>query len=456
MKNAFHQLTAAAVFTFALAGAHAQQVLPAVLEGRAILPAISFTKPPADAPKNLSVSGRFLHADGRRRDQIGSVPGVSFLSDSKVPRSTGIAGPFNGQPIQGFSGIKWQKDGSAWVAADNGFGSKANSPDAMLMFFKLRADWKTGTIKVLHTSFLHDPDGVVPFNVVNSATAKRYLTGADFDIESIQVIGDNVWLGEEFGPYLIRADLKGKVTGFFETQVDGKLVRSPDHFRVTTPAIPGDFQTGVRRSRGFEGMAASPDGRFLYPMLEGPLWDVEAKAWESREGKETLRILEFDVQQTAYTGRSFKYQLEAVNNNIGDFNMIDKDTALVIERDNGEGDAALACNGLARADCFNVPAKFKRVYKIDLSSLDAQGFVKKIAYIDLLDIDDPENVARTDNKSGKFKFPYVTIEGVDIVDADHIVVLNDNNLFFSSGREIGKNDANEMILLRVSEFLRAR
>jgi hypothetical protein len=42
------------------------------------------------------------------------------------------------------------------------------------------------------------------------------------------------------------------------------------------------------------------------------------------------------------------------------------------------------------------------------------------------------------------------------VDADHIVVANDNNLPFSSGRRIGANDDNEFALLRVPELLRAK
>lgn len=453
--NALTRLAVAAS-ALACAAAQAQQVFPAVLQGHALLPAATFTKAPSDAPAHLSVSGRYLHADGRRRDQLGSIPGVAFLSDPKAPRPTGMNGPFEGQPIQGFSGIKWQKDGSAWVLSDNGFGSKSNSPDAMLMVHQVRADWKTGRFEVLRSVFLHDPDGIVPFNVANAASAKRYLTGADFDIESIQLIGDSIWLGDEFGPYLIRADRNGKLTGVFETRVDGQLVRSPDHFTVSAPSVPGAFATTARRSRGFEGMAASPDGRFLYPMLEGPLWDAEAKAWETRDGKETVRILEFDVRQGAYSGRSFRYQLELAGNNIGDFNMIDKDTALVIERDNGEGDAALACNGPARPDCFNVPARFKRVYKIDLSAPDAQGFVRKAGYIDLLDIADPGGVARLGGANGRFSFPHWCIEGLDIVDADHIVVLNDNNLGVSAAREFGKNEANEIILLRVSELLRAR
>ena len=104
----------------------------------------------------------------------------------------------------------------------------------------------------------------------------------------------------------------------------------------------------------------------------------------------------------------------------------------------------------------NVPARFKRVYKIDLSQPHADGFVRKIGFVDLLDIKDPESKARTGSANGVFTFPFVTIENVDVVDADHIVVANDNNLPFSSGRAIGKNDDNELILLRVPELLRAR
>ncbi len=51
-----------------------------------------------------------------------------------------------------------------------------------------------------------------------------------------------------------------------------------------------------------------------------------------------------------------------------------------------------------------------------------------------------------------FTFPFFTIENVDVIDVDHIIVSNDNNLPFSSGRALGKSDDNE-ILLEVAEFL---
>ncbi|MEK0750775.1 esterase-like activity of phytase family protein, partial [Mycobacterium ulcerans] len=96
-------------------------------------------------------------------------------------------------------------------------------------------------------------------------TKQLYLTGADFDIESIHVIGDAVWFGDELGPYLIKTNHHGKVLAVFETKVDGKTLKSPDHFSVTTPSTSGAFTTVARRSRGYEGMAASKDGQFLYP-----------------------------------------------------------------------------------------------------------------------------------------------------------------------------------------------
>jgi hypothetical protein len=82
--------------------------------------------------------------------------------------------------------------------------------------------------------------------------------------------------------------------------------------------------------------------------------------------------------------------------------------------------------------------------------------VRKIGYVDLLRIADPDRKARKPLTDGAFAFPFFTIENVDVVDASHIIVGNDNNLPFSSSREPNKADDNEFVLLAVPELLSAR
>ncbi len=422
------------------------------IAGHVILPAETFIEAPADAPADLRVSGKFANGPVRI-EAIGTSEGRS------AGRPTGVKLPFRGQPVQGHSGIKAMPDGTYWVVSDNGFGTKANSPDAALFLSHYRMNWSTGTIERIRTVFLHDPDKKVPFRVVHEGTEKRYLTGADFDLEGFQIIGDKFWIGEEFGPFLIRADMNGKVEAVFETMADGKPVMSPDHFRVTSQnpgqTMPANVNLG--RSRGYEGLAASKDGKFIYGLLEGPLWDGEKKDWEKQDGNQVLRILEFSVAEQKWTGRHWKYVLSPGATAIGDFNMIDATTALVIERDNGEGTQDKACPAGQRAEnCFHDLAKFKRIVKIEMNDANANAAVRKIGFIDLMKIQDPDKKARKPLNDGVYTFPFFTIENVDIVDGKHIIVGNDNNLPFSSSRDPNKADDNEFLLLEVEALLKAK
>jgi hypothetical protein len=298
----------------------------------------------------------------------------------------------------------------------------------------------------------------VPFRIVHEGTEKRYLTGADFDPESFQFAGGYLWIGEEFGPYLIKAELDGKIVEMFETLVDGKLIKSPDHFSVVSPNTPTDlvaFQ--ARRSKGYEGMAASSDGTKLYPLLEGALWDEATKSYETVNDKQYLRIVEFDVKTNKFTGRHWKYVLEANSHAIGDFNMIDANTGLIIERDNGEGTEDKACPaGQRRTDCFHDLAKFKRIYKVELNDANVGQPVRKMGFIDLMKIQDPQKKSKKPLNGDVLTFPFFTIENVDIVDARHIIVGNDNNLPFSSSRDPNKADDNELVLLEVEALLKAK
>ena len=124
---------------------------------------------------------------------------------------------------------------------------------------------------------LSDPDRLLPFPLTR---ADRRLTGADLDPESFQRMPDGTfWFGEEFGPALVHTDAQGRV---LETPVVPEGVRSPD-----SPVLAGQQPT-IASSKGFEGMALSPDGRTLYPLLEGPV---------TGDDPQTLRMWSFDSRR---------------------------------------------------------------------------------------------------------------------------------------------------------------
>jgi hypothetical protein len=452
MKNA---LFASVAFSLLMTSAALAEdtVFPAKLAAHAILPANTIIAAPADAADYLKTSGKFTTPDRKRSEALGTVPGKDGV------RLTGLSLPFDGQPMQGFSGIKTMPDGTFWSMSDNGFGSKLNSSDTMLMLHNLKIDWDGGKVEALKTVFLSDPDKKAPFPIVMEGAATRYLTGADFDVESIQPVADGFWVGEEFGPYILKFDLDGKLTDVIATTVNDKPVMSPDNPTLTVQADPSKPMPAlnVKRSGGYEGLAMSKDGTKLYGMLEGPLW-TDAETVEQAEGRPALRIIELDVASKAWTGRSWLYPLAEGGEAIGDFNMLDDKTALVIERDNGAGTVDKACADpkAPKPDCFAVGSKVKRIYKIEMTDENAGKAVRKIGYIDLLKIADPDNKKRQGGGEGFYDMPFVTIENVDRVDDTHIIVGNDNNLPFSAGRSLDKADDNEFVLLEVGEFLNAK
>ena len=435
-----------------------ETVFPSKLVGHAILPANTIIKAPENAPEYLQTSGKFTTPDRKRATALGSVPGKDGV------RLTGLSLPFDGQPVQGFSGIKNAGDGTFWTLSDNGFGNKLNSTDAALMIHHVKFDWDAGTVERMQTIFLTDPDKKTPFPIVLEGSDNRFLTGADFDVESIQPVADGFWVGDEFGPYLLKFDLEGRLTDVIDTVVDGKPVKSPDHPTLTLQANPSLPMPAfnVKRSGGYEGLAQSKDGTKLYAMLEGALFKEDGKmehSAEQKDGERALRVIEFDVASKAWTGRSWLYPLSAEGGDaIGDFNMIDATTALVIERDQGAGTVDKACADPKKpaADCFAMPAKFKRIYKIEMTDANAGGAVRKVGYIDLLKISDPDNKKRQGGGEGFYDMPFNTIENVDLVDDTHIIVGDDNNLPFSAGRALDKADDNEFVVLEVGDFLKAK
>lgn len=340
---------------------------------------------------------------------------------------------YEGQPVQGFSGVQFANQNSFWFLSDNGFGAKLNSQDYLLRLYQVNpnfrgAEKEDGSVDIIDFIQFSDPDNKVPFPIKNESTAERLLTGFDFDVESFVIAEDgSFWVGDEFGPYLLHFDETGKLleapipTPDFGTSDQTDIVRSPDNPGV----LDGTATANLDGSRGYEGLAINPANTKLFALLEG---SVEGDT----EG--TLRINEFDLASKQFTELAGKYQLESPEHAIGDLAVVNDNEYLVIERDSLQGDAA----------------QFKKIFKIDLSQQDADGYVAKEEVVDLLNIKDPNDL-NADN-STTFEFPFVTIEDVLIIDKNAILVANDNN-YRSSGGRPPEPDQNEILLLRLDEPL---
>ncbi|EEP6732921.1 esterase-like activity of phytase family protein, partial [Campylobacter jejuni] len=335
------------------------QEYEANLAGHIIIDSKSTVKPPKDALDFFKTYGKF--ANITREEKIGTFK-------SKGNRETDFYLPFKNQPIQGHSGIKYiPKKDVFWVISDNGLGKKYNSYDSMLYAHEFKFDFKNSKYELLKTVFFKDSDKKYPYPITTETTKERYLSGADFDTESIQVINDEFYIGDEFGPYLLHFDKNGNLKEVFDVYVEGKKLISPDNPSLKFSDKPDgeNEKFNIKRSKGFEAMASSKDGSKLYLLLEGSIYNNNA--YENEKGKEYLRIIEFDVKNKKFTGKTYKYFLEDKSHSIGDFNMIDDKYGIIIERDQKEGTKDKACKeGEDTKHCFNNVAQFKRIYKVKL------------------------------------------------------------------------------------------
>jgi glycerophosphoryl diester phosphodiesterase len=347
-------------------------------------------------------------------------PSGSALAPTPI---NGVTPPFPGQPIPGFSGVLADRGGDLLGLPDNGFGAKTNSADFLLAVHRVRPSWHTvrggaGTVAVRETLRLRDTDGKVPFALTR---ADRRLTGADFDIESIQRgTRGSLWIGDEFGPYLLHVDATGKVLEAPVPLPGVKSPQSPDLAAGETPNLPA--------SGGFEAMAALPGGRTLLPITEKAL-TTEA------DGTRHL-VHEFDARRSRYTGRTWTYRTERADTFVADAQALDGHRLLVLERDNFGGPQA----------------QIKKLYVVDLRKADATGALVKREVADLLNLQNPGVTTETPGTFGlgqPFKFPFVSVESVLPLGGDRVLVANDNNFPNDAGRQPGKADDTELIQVDV-------
>lgn len=376
------------------------------------------------------------HADGRRTDHYRTTIVPTLVaratlsadhleagppSGAKATPANGRTGPFAGQVIPGFSAVIENRDGTFWGLPDNGFGAKANSADFLLRVYKVTPKWQTarggaGRIQVDSFISLRDPQKRAGFPIVNENTAERLLTGADFDVESIVRAPDGTfWIGEEFGPFLLHVDATGVL---LQAPVPLPGVQSPSN-----PFLSGT--ANLPNSKGFEALAGSRDGRYLYPILEGGLNDDPQKRrrW----------VMEFDTRKNRYTGQRWAYEVDTDANLVADAFTVGRHELLIAERDDFQGKASVT----------------KKVYRVDLDRRDRSGYAEKQIVLDALDIANPGGIGAGDGygTGDPFSLPVQSFETIVQLRDGKLLIANDNNYPGNDARVPGKPDDTEMAVI---------
>jgi len=351
-------------------------------------------------------------------------PAGNFFAGTVV---NGVTFPLPSQPVQGFSAlIAGRRRGEYLAMPDNGFGKKNTSKDFLIRAYYIRPQFKTaaggtGAVRVGPFISFRDPDHRIGFTIVNEGTTRRLLTGGDIDPESLQRgrHGD-LWVGDEFGPWILHFDRSGVLLDP-PFALPGGLV-SPDN-----PSLNGRPVT-LKGSRGLEGMAITPDRKFLYAALEGA---TVADTNQSRR-----YVFEFSTRSRAFTGRVLQYQTEAPGNMVSDMAALGHNHLVVLERDGGSGLNAL----------------FRRAYLVDLGRTDTAGFLKKTLLVDLASIPDPDLISLPAIHPGDvglgnpFRVTCESVEAVHPIRGGRLLIGCDNN-FPNSGRNPGLPDDNEFIVV---------
>lgn len=215
-----------------------------------------------------------------------------------------------------------------WGLSDRGPGGGLLSYETRVQRFRLKVDKKTGAIsgfKILDTIVFKDENG----NPMNGfAPSPTNVLGNAFDPEGFVIDPRNrhFYVSDEYGPSLYEFNTKGKRVRSFVTPTN-LIPRSA----ANMPNYAGDTgnTAGKRTNRGFEGLAISPNGTYVYAMLQSAMLD------EGGGSGLCNRIVKFSTD-TGTAVAQYAYQMEGSSQGRGISALfaVNEHEFLVLERNN--------------------------------------------------------------------------------------------------------------------------
>ncbi|MGZ8394725.1 MAG: esterase-like activity of phytase family protein [Nitrospira sp.] len=253
-----------------------------------------------------------------------------------------------------FSDLYYDAQRKQWYGlSDRGPGGGSLDYQTRVQRFRLKVDKKTGAISgftIRETIIFKDEFG----NPMNGlAPSPTNVLGNAFDPEGFVIDPRNrhFYVSDEYGPSLYEFDQKGKRVRSFVTPTN-LIPRSA----ANMPNYANDTgnTAGKRTNRGFEGLAISPDGAYVYAMLQSAMLD------EGGSSGLCTRIVKFSTG-TGTAVAQYAYQMEGSSQGRGISALfaINGHEFLVLERNN---------RGIGVGAEFSPPNK--KLFRIKIKDVD--------------------------------------------------------------------------------------
>jgi len=252
------------------------------------------------------------------------------------------------------------------------------------------------------------------------------------DVEAVLKLSDGTfWVSEEYGPSLVHATADGRI---IERWVPRGL--EDDLAGAGYPVagkLPGILKWR-KLNRGIESIAVSPDEKSLYFAMQSPLANPNKKAYKTSNA---VRLFKMDIASAKVVGE-FIYPLDnpttfAADNKtkkrkqnhvkVSEMTAIGNDRLLVLERISKTTKFYVV--DLKSGGNISGTKWDAEVVSPSLEQLGVQGMAKKgvVGLTKTL-------VMNTDEKSGMPK----KIEGIGLVDANTLMLINDNDFGINGGK----------------------
>ena len=250
------------------------------------------------------------------------------------------------------------------------------------------------------------------------------------DSEGLVALKDGTfWVSDEYGPHIVHFNADG-------IEIDRINAYEQDERRKSGYLLPLEF-ANRRQNRGMEGLTIRPDQKTLVGIMQSTMSNPDSSASKS----DFVRIVTINLENKAIS--QYLYRQENIGHSNTAITALSANEFLVAERDD---------------DFYkDNPKAFKRVYKIDLSAatdveqiqntekfqqdehlgllIDGQTIEQSVLSVDWQGLAEhgihPVTKTLVVDLVERLHYPHDKVEGLWVIDEQHLAVLNDDDYGFS-------------------------